>query len=256
MKHILDSNIEALTYEEVIEYYDEFKNLTNKTIKEKDSFITTYLAYILPIQRMINTYEKALQNKSFYKKNDLLTYREGYSKFLNVLWSVLEDKNVDSDEIFYLGKIGEHISLWWNKKEKVIFNPKTDKMESLDDCIDDCNKYFSNFESEGNRFELLLTNCIGLTLYGMSYCLENNKDCSHYDCNHILYYIYEDLKCLVEDSLEVYKSPLFKEELKALQIDIKNALSSESVDDVIKLREEYKNKFYVPSIYNGEKYSF
>lgn len=125
-------------------------------------------------------------------------------------------------------------------------------MESIDECIEKCSKYFINFENEGNRFEFLLTNCTSLSLYGLSYCIENNKDCNHYDCNHILYYIYEDLRC----NIEIYKSDLFKDEFKFLQKDIKNALSAEVIEDVKKLREEYKSKLYIPKVYSSSKYNF
>lgn len=256
MKYTLDSNIEILTHEEIEEYYEEFKSLTNKAIKEKNNFISTYLAYTLPIQRMFNTYEKALENKTFYKDNRLLTYRTGYEIFLKTLWSALEGDDVNADYIFSLGKVSEHISLWWHKQEKTIFNPKTDKMESIDECIEKCNKYFMNFENEGNRFEFLLISCISLSLYGLSYCIENNKDCSHYDCNHILYYIYKDLRCIIKENIEIYKSDLFKEEFKSLQKDIKNALSAEAVEDIKKLREEYKSELYIPKVYGSSKYNF
>lgn len=256
MKYTLDSNVETLTNEELIEYYNEFITLSNDSIREKNSFVSTYLAYTLPIQRMINTYEKALADKTFYKGDKVLSHRNGYEEFTNILWKALEGDEGNPDDIFYLGKIGEHISLWWHKQEKAIFNPKTDKMESIEDCLEDCEKYFSQFESEGNRFEFLLINCISLTLYGMSYCIESDHDCEHYDCNHILYYISEDLKTIVKSNLDVYKSPLFKEEFKAFQEDIKNALSANSVEDVKNLRESYKDKLYIPSVYTGEKYSF
>lgn len=111
MKYTLDSNIEVLTHEEIQEYYEEFKSLTNKSIKEKNKFISTYLAYTLPIQRMFNTYRKALENKTFYKNNSLLTYREGYETFLETLWSALEGNDVNADDVFSLGKVSEHISL-------------------------------------------------------------------------------------------------------------------------------------------------
>lgn len=255
MNFTLDTDIFQLTTAEKEtlsdDYCQQFRHLASELISQSENPQVIVLAYLLPLQRLLNSFGGALPPSD----------QKTFSSIMEKLCKLLTSEHTPADqylsigeELFRLATLTQHVTSWWYAADEHIENPETGEGQHISECISDCEKLFPNFQQRYDDHSLFIANCMGIALYDIAYLLLHSTDGHYYGYYQFLYHLCERFDNDAENRLaddartdpnqEYFEDLVFLQNIQALKDDVAAALFAENDLRINDLLEKYREKTF------------